>query len=92
MDGLLLPEKLLAFEGLNAACGGANVPAIEARCMRGKAAVVGERLFELSKASEISFESAAGCNLSSGGVGGRMIGKDVAMSLVMGAAFETLTL
>jgi hypothetical protein len=92
MAGLLFPEKLLAIEGLKVACGGANVSAIEARCTRGKAAVVGERVFELSKASEISFEPGAGGDSSSGEVGGRMVGKDDAMSVVMSATFEPLTL
>jgi len=92
MAELLFPEKLLAFEGLKAASGGANMPATEERFMRGKAAVVGERVFESLKVSEISFESVASCNSSSGGVGGRMIGKCDAMSVIMGATFELLTL
>lgn len=92
MAGLLFPEKLLAFEGLKAVSGGANMPATEARFTRGKTAVVGERVFEFLKAYEISFESAASCNSSSGGEGGRMIGKDDAMFVAVGATFEPLTL
>ena len=81
MAGLPFPEKLLVVEGLKVVYGGANVPAIEVRCSRGKAAVVGERVFELLKASEISFELAAGSDSSSGGVGGRMVGNNDAMLL-----------
>jgi len=91
MAGLLFPEKLLALEGLKVGCCGANVPAIEACCTRGKAAVVGERVFELSKASEISFEPGADGDSAFGEGGGRMVGKGDAMSVVLSATFESLT-
>ena len=68
------------------------MPAIEACCTRGKAAVLGERVFELSRASEISFESVTGRDSSSGGIGGRKVGKYDAMSVVISATFESLTL
>jgi len=92
MAGLLFPEKLLAFDGLKVEFGGANVPTIEARCMRGKAAAVGESVFESSKVSENSFEPSVDINLSSGEIGAQMVGKDDAMSVVMNDTFERLTL